>query len=122
MIGQKFERNRAVQARVERFVNHSHSAGAELLSDAKVRDGLVDHCWTRAAYLTGLTPKIMLHPRLGVRESGANERGSIRRPSNRDWRRTTQCASIRRVWGSGSCSHIIGERTREFRGFLEGVG
>src|SRR5215467_1062242 len=44
IFGQEFQRNRAVQAGVERFVDHTHSSGAEPFGDAKVGDVLVNHC------------------------------------------------------------------------------
>ena len=42
-IRQKFERDKAVQARVFRFVNHTHTAAAQLVDNAVVRNGLPDH-------------------------------------------------------------------------------
>ena len=52
---QEFEGNKAAQARVLRFVDHTHPATAELLDDTVVRDGLADHSkrnvrgWNRAS-------------------------------------------------------------------------
>ncbi len=45
IIRQKLEGHEAVQARVFRFVNHSHTAATELLDDVVVRDGLANHFW-----------------------------------------------------------------------------
>src|SRR5262249_46257485 len=47
VVGEEFERDRAIQATVECLVDHTHSAGAEFFRDAKVRDGLVNHCPTQ---------------------------------------------------------------------------
>ena len=41
-IRQKLERHKAVQARVFGFVDHTHTAAAQLLDDAIVRNGLTD--------------------------------------------------------------------------------
>jgi len=41
-IGQKLERDKAMETDVLRFVNHTHSATAQLFDDAIVRDGLAD--------------------------------------------------------------------------------
>src|SRR5262245_54242448 len=60
VIGQEFQCDRAIQARVERFVDHSHSAGAEFFGDVKVGDSLVNHGRTRQSRLA---PDVMLHPR-----------------------------------------------------------
>ena len=43
VIGQEFEGDEAAKVGVFSFVNHPHAAPAELLDDAVVRDGLVDH-------------------------------------------------------------------------------
>ena len=43
VIGKKFQGDGTVEAGVAGFVNHPHSAGAEFLNDAEVRDGLVNH-------------------------------------------------------------------------------
>ena len=42
-VGQKLQRDKAVQARVLGFVDHAHATAAELFDDAVVRDGLADH-------------------------------------------------------------------------------
>ena len=42
-IGQKLERDKAVQARVFGFVNHTHPAAAQLVDNAVMRNGLADH-------------------------------------------------------------------------------
>ena len=46
-IGQKLERDKAMQPRVFRFVNHTHPAAAQLLDNAVVRNGLSDHGFRR---------------------------------------------------------------------------
>ena len=46
VIGQKFEGNKPAQARVLGLVDNAHAATTELLDDAVVRDGAVDHGWT----------------------------------------------------------------------------
>ena len=43
IIGKKFQGDGAVEAGVEGFVDHTHSASTEFLNDAEVRDGLVNH-------------------------------------------------------------------------------
>src|ERR1700751_2518102 len=47
ILRQELERHKAMKACVLRFVNHTHSASAELLDDAIVGDGLVDHEWRK---------------------------------------------------------------------------
>jgi hypothetical protein len=42
LVGQEFQRNKTAKLRVLGFVNHAHTATAELLDDAVVRDGLAD--------------------------------------------------------------------------------
>ena len=42
-VRQKLQGDETVQARVLGLVNHTHAAAAELLDDAVMRDGLVDH-------------------------------------------------------------------------------
>ena len=42
-IGKEFEGDEAAQLGVFSFVNNTHAATTELLDDAVVRDGLVDH-------------------------------------------------------------------------------
>jgi hypothetical protein len=42
-IGQELQSHKSVQGYVLGLVNHPHSAAAELLDDALVRDGLTDH-------------------------------------------------------------------------------
>ena len=46
-IGQEFQRDEAMQLHILGFVDHAHPTTAELLDDAVVRDGLVDHEWRR---------------------------------------------------------------------------
>ena len=43
IFGQEFERDEAMQPRVLGLVHHAHSAAAQFLDDAVVRDGLADH-------------------------------------------------------------------------------
>ena len=43
VIGQKLQRDEAVQSGVFSFVDHAHPATAEFLNDAVVGDGLADH-------------------------------------------------------------------------------
>jgi len=43
LIGQEFQRHKAVQPCVFRLVNHAHTAATELLNDAVMRDGLAEH-------------------------------------------------------------------------------
>ena len=43
VVGKKFQRDEAVQARVFGLVDNAHAAAAELFDDAVVRDGLADH-------------------------------------------------------------------------------
>ena len=40
---EKFQRDKAVEARVLRFVNNTHAAAAQLLDDAVMRDNLANH-------------------------------------------------------------------------------
>jgi hypothetical protein len=42
-VGQKLERHKAMQAGVFGFVNHTHTAPAQFLDDAIVRNGLANH-------------------------------------------------------------------------------
>ena len=42
-VGQELDRDLAAKARVFRFVDHAHAAGAEARQDLVVRDGLADH-------------------------------------------------------------------------------
>ena len=42
-VGQKLERDKAVQPHVFGFVHHAHSAATQLFEDAVVRDGCFDH-------------------------------------------------------------------------------
>ena len=43
LLGQKLEGDAAAEARVFGLVDHTHSAGAELLDDSIVGDSLADH-------------------------------------------------------------------------------
>ena len=43
VIRQKFQRDGAIETRVEGFVDHTHSTSTEFLYDTEVRDGLVNH-------------------------------------------------------------------------------
>jgi hypothetical protein len=43
LLGQEFEGDEAMQARVFRLVDHAHPAAPELLDDAVMRDGSPDH-------------------------------------------------------------------------------
>jgi hypothetical protein len=43
VVGQKFDGDEAVQARVLGLIDDAHAATAEFLEDAVVRDGLADH-------------------------------------------------------------------------------
>src|ERR1700730_11142960 len=43
IIGQKLEGNKPVQVYVLGLVDHTHTAAAQFLDDAVVRDGLTDH-------------------------------------------------------------------------------
>jgi hypothetical protein len=42
-VGEKFEGDEAAKFGVLSFIDHTHAAATELLDDAVVRDGLVDH-------------------------------------------------------------------------------
>src|SRR6202035_5918822 len=42
IFGEKLEGDEAVEARVFRFVNHTHAAATEFLDDPVMRDGLID--------------------------------------------------------------------------------
>ena len=42
-IGEEFEGDEAAKFGVLSFIDHTHAAATELLDDAVVRDGLVDH-------------------------------------------------------------------------------
>ena len=42
-IGEELERDKAAKLGVLSFIDHTHSAAAELFDDAVVRDDLVDH-------------------------------------------------------------------------------
>jgi hypothetical protein len=42
-FGQELQSHETVKGRVLGLVNHTHSAAAQLLDDAVVRDGLADH-------------------------------------------------------------------------------
>jgi hypothetical protein len=42
IVGQKFKRDKAVQARVLSLVNHAHASAPELLEDAVMGNGLSD--------------------------------------------------------------------------------
>src|SRR6267142_2629059 len=44
VIWQEFQCNRALQARIDCLIDHAHSPCAQFFYDAKVRDGLVNHC------------------------------------------------------------------------------
>ena len=44
-VGQKLQRNKAIEFGVLGFVYDAHPAAAQLLEDAIVRDGLADHIW-----------------------------------------------------------------------------
>ena len=46
-VGQELECDKTMQARVFRFVNHTHPAAAQLLDNAVMRDGLADHGWSK---------------------------------------------------------------------------
>src|ERR1700693_1280616 len=43
VLGQELQRDKATELGVFSLVDHTHSAAAELLNDAIVRDGLADH-------------------------------------------------------------------------------
>ncbi len=43
ILGQEFERDEAVETRVLGLVDDAHSAAAQLLQDAIMRDGAADH-------------------------------------------------------------------------------
>ncbi len=42
-VRQKLQRNKAAQAGIFSLVNHAHTAAAQFLDNAVVRDGLIDH-------------------------------------------------------------------------------
>ena len=44
VIWQEFQCNRALQTRINCLIDHAHSPCAQFFYDAKVRDGLVNHC------------------------------------------------------------------------------
>jgi len=44
IVGKELEGNKTSEARIFGFVDHPHTAAAQLLDDAIVRDGLADHC------------------------------------------------------------------------------
>src|SRR5882762_1985460 len=48
LVGQEFERDKAMQPGVLGLVDDSHAAATELFDDAVVRDGLANHCWESA--------------------------------------------------------------------------
>ena len=53
-IGQEFQGDKPVQAQIFRFVDNPHTAAAEFLDDAIVRNGLADQrivCCARGAHL-----------------------------------------------------------------------
>src|SRR5882762_6848353 len=70
-VGQKLQRNKAIELGVLSFEYHAHPAGAQLLDDAIVQDGLVDHgrrkCTVRRASprpantLTSLDPVLKMN-------------------------------------------------------------
>jgi len=43
VVGQELEGDKAAEFNILSFVNHSHTAAAQLLNDAVMRDGLADH-------------------------------------------------------------------------------
>jgi hypothetical protein len=43
LIGQEFERNKTMKARVFRFVDHAHPAAADFLDNTVVRNSPPDH-------------------------------------------------------------------------------
>ena len=53
LVGQEFQRDKAMQPGVLGFVNHTHPAAAELFNDAVVRDGLAYHQKTCGGFRVG---------------------------------------------------------------------
>src|SRR5271163_1102365 len=47
VVGQELEGNKAAELYVLGFVHHAHTAAAQLLNNAVVRDGLADQEWRR---------------------------------------------------------------------------
>src|SRR5260370_42472474 len=74
-LGQELEGNEAVQPRILSLVDHTHTAAAELLGDAIVRDGCPDHSRT---ILRGRDRQV--NETRGV--SGVSEGGLLKNPDN----------------------------------------
>jgi len=57
-VGQELQRDRALQPRIGRLVDDTHSSSTEFLQDAKVRNGPVNHDWASVAATGDSTQRV----------------------------------------------------------------